>query len=74
MNDKRTILCPCCGGIGGYGNTHCPLCDDSSGLINEAQRREWTAVRTLVRFDDLPIPSGLEKWQGYIESERGKHA
>ena len=72
-NNLRTILCGCCGGIGGSGNEECPLCN-GAGLINESERREWVAVRTLIKFDDLPIPSELEKWRGWIEAERGKHA
>lgn len=72
-NDKRTILCPCCGGIGGGIDNHdCPLCTDGCGLITEAERREWVAVRTLIRFDDLPIPSGLDKWHKWIEEGRRK--
>lgn len=51
--------------------TLCPLCA-GAGVINEQQRREGVAVRTLVRFADLPILSELRGWEWYIARERAK--
>lgn len=75
MNNKRTILCPCCLGDGGLDrdNTPCPLCTDHCGMVTQEQKREWIAVGTLIRFADLPIPSNLARWRNWIEAERGKN-